>query len=402
MHPNVLELAKLITSEIRSNADRVEKWASFKRLHAPALTKLLMLEGKGVENPGGLLGIDFDDDRKLILLNYTGEAHNNLHDIEGGWTPPLRELRGLILSFDGEIKMVSRGFNKFFNYNELPECSLQSLGDTFGKTKKFPAREKADGHMIEFFIDKGELCASTRGKFGTASALLAVQNLDVQTFNKISRLYSDFDLMSLVVELVHPDTKVHVRYDEPAMFLLAAFDKEGVLLDLARLQDISSKFPIFTMPALRMMSLEEMIIEINDRSILNKEGWVMNFDGYLVKFKYISYIGEMVKSKLSHKYIMNCIKNDRLDKMLNTLEEEIRDHAYHMVEEVKAAAHRAVLAGNHMPFYDLYDPEMDGSKAYYTQVCRSFWREHVISDGLDKARKVYLKLAPPLPFARAG
>ena len=54
MHPNVIELVKLITSEIRSNADRVEKWASFKRRHAVSLTKLLILEGKGVENPGGL------------------------------------------------------------------------------------------------------------------------------------------------------------------------------------------------------------------------------------------------------------------------------------------------------------------------------------------------------------
>jgi len=402
MHPNVLELVKLITSEIRSNADRVEKWASFKRLHAPALTKLLMLEGKGIENPGSLLGIDFDDNRKLILLNYTGEAHNNLHGIEGGWSPPLRELRGLIFSFDGEIKMVSRGFNKFFNYNELSECSLQTLGDTFGKSKKFPAREKADGHMIEFFIDKGELCASTRGKFGTASAILAVKNLDAQNFGKISCLYSDFELMSLVVELVHPDTKVHVRYTEPAMFLLAAFDKQGNALDLERLQGIAKEFPIFTMPSLRMMSLEEMTTEINDRSVLNKEGWVVNFEGYLVKFKYISYIGEMVKSKLSHKYIMNCIKNDRLDKMLNTLEEEIRGHAYRMVEEVKAATHRAILAGTYEPLYSLYDPEMDGSKAYYTQVCRAFWSEHVISDGLYTARRKYLKLTPPLPFARVG
>jgi hypothetical protein len=402
MHPNVIELVKLITSEIRSNADRVEKWASFKRRHAVTLTKLLMLEGKGVENPGGLLGIDFDDDRRLILLNYTGEAHNNLHDVEGGWTAPLRELRGLILSFDGEIKMVSRGFDKFFNYNELPECSLQTLGAKFGQFKEFPAREKADGHMIEFFIDKGDLCASTRGKFGTASALLAVQNLDAQTFNKISRLYPDFDLMSLVVELVHPDTKVHVRYDEPAMFLLAAFDKQGNPLDLARLQGIAKAFPIFTMPALRMMSLTEMIGEINDRSVLNKEGWVMNFDGYLVKFKYISYIGEMVKSKLSHKYIMNCIKNDRLDKMLLTLEEEIREDAYRMVEEVKAATHRAVLAGTYEPLYNLYDPNLDGSKAYYTQTCRAFWREHVILEGLESARKKYLKSTPPLPFALVG
>lgn len=402
MHPNVVEIIKLITSQIRSNADKVEKWASFKRVHAQDLTRLLLLEGKGIDNPGGLLGIDFDDDRKLILLNYTGEAHNNLHDIEGGWTAPLREMRGLIVSFDGEIKMISRGFEKFFNYNELPECSLQTLGSKFGHFEKFPAREKADGHMIEFFLHRGDLCASTRGKFGTASATLATQNLDARTFDKIAGLYPDFDLMSLVVELVHPDTKVHVQYDQPQMFLLAAFDKRGSSLDLARLQGIADRFPIFTMPEVRMMSLTDMVGEINNRSVVNKEGWVMSFGGYLVKFKYVTYIGEMVKSKLSHKYIMNCIKNDRLDKMLGTLEEEIREKAYLMVDEVKSAAHRAVLAGTYTPLYDIYDPELDGSKAYYTQTCRTFWKEHVISDGLEAARKKSLRDTPPLPFARVG
>lgn len=394
MHPNIYKLVKLITSEIRSNEDKSNKWASFKRQYSSELTSLLMLEGKGIENPGGLLGIDFDDDRKLILLNYTGEAHNNLHGIEGGWTIPLREMRGLILSFENEVKMVSRGFDKFFNYNELPECSLQTLGTKFGQFKEFPAREKADGHMIEFFIDKGELCASTRGKFGTASALLAVQNLDAQTFNKISQLHPDFDLMSLVVELVHPDTKVHVRYDAPAMFLLAAFDKQGNSLDLVRLQAIAEAFPIFTMPTLRMISLAEMVGEINDRSVLNKEGWVMNFDGYLVKFKYIAYIGEMVKSKLSHKYIMNCIKNNRLDKMLMTLEEEVREKAYQMVEQVNNASQKAVEERSYKPLYALYDKELDGSNSYYTQVCRSFWKDHLSCIPNNQKE--------PLPFAFAG
>jgi hypothetical protein len=88
--------------------------------------------------------------------------------------------------------------------------------------------------------------------------------------------------------------------------------------------------------------------------------------------------------------------------MLNTLEEELRDDAYRMVEDVKSAAHRAVLAGTYMPLYDLYDPELDGSKAYYTQTCRAFWREHVILEGLEAARKKYLKSTPPLPFARVG
>ena len=116
----------------------------------------------------------------------------------------------------------------------------------------------------------------------------------------------------------------------------------------------------------------------------------MDFDGYLVKFKYISYIGEMVKSKLSYKYIMNCIKNDRLDKMLFTLPEEVREEAYRMVDVVKAKTRAALLEGTYKPLYTLYSEDMEGSKGYFTQVCRTYWREHVIPDGLDEARRIGL------------
>ena len=151
-----------------------------------------------------------------------------------------------------------------------------------------------------------------------------------------------------------------------------------------------------------MVSLNDMISEINDRSVVNNEGWVMDFDGYRVKFKYISYIGEMVKSKLSYKYIMNCMKNNRLDKMLFTLPEEIREEAYRMVDVVKAKTRAALIDGSYKPLYDLYDPETEGSKGYFTQVCRLYWREHVIPEGLDAARRQLHGRLPPLPFAFAG
>ena len=94
----------------------------------------------------------------------------------------------------------------------------------------------------------------------------------------------------------------------------------------------------------------------------------------------------MVKSKLSYKYIMNCIKNKRLDKMLFTLPEEVRVEAYKMVETVKSYTDRSILAGTYKPLYDLYNPETEGSKSYFTQVCRNYWRGHVILEGLDTAR----------------
>jgi hypothetical protein len=375
LHPNIRELVKLITSEIRSNEDKKNKWAQFKRDHKNQLTAFLQLQGKGVDNPGALIGIDFDEDRKLMLLNYTGQAHNFLHEVENGWTHIIRQLRGLIVSYDGEPRMVSRGFEKFFNYGELPECSVEGLGEKFGADTKYLAREKADGHMIEYFMHDGELCSSTRGKFGTASAELATSMFDLATFKAIKEALPH-GLVSVVVELVHPDTRVHVDYDKSHLFLLAAFDSGGNRYSNHILGTLSEHFSCFTLPTSRMMSLNDMIAEINNRDVLNNEGWVMDFDGYLVKFKYIAYIGEMVKSKLSYKYIMNCIKNDRLDKMLFTLPEEVRAYAYEMVDELKEVTAGCITANTYKPLYDLYS-ENEGGESYYKTVCRTYWKEYV-------------------------
>ena len=99
MHKNIARIVQLITSEIRTQQDKKEKWAEFKKQHALELKSLLELDHTDFENPGTLLGFDIDDDRGLILLNYTGQAHNELHDVEGGWSQPLRQMRGLIYDF---------------------------------------------------------------------------------------------------------------------------------------------------------------------------------------------------------------------------------------------------------------------------------------------------------------
>jgi len=272
--------------------------------------------------------------------------------------------------------MVSRGFEKFFNYGELPECTIETMSKRFGAEIPHLAREKADGHMIEYFVHDGELCASTRGKFGTASADLALGMFTIEDFNRVQELTPDRKLMSVVVELVHPDTRVHVDYDKSHLFLLAAFDTRGDRFTQQELDVLCYKMH-FTAPVSKHMTLNEMIAEINDRSVTNREGWVMSFDGYLVKFKYIAYIGEMVKSKLSYKYIMNCIKNDRLDKMLFTLPEEVREYAYEMVDEVKEVTASCITSNTYKPLYDLYS-ENEGGGAYFKTVCRTYWKEKVL------------------------
>jgi len=380
MHNNIAEIVKLITSEIRTPEQKKEKWASFKRQNAMALKELLELTHTDLENPGELLGFDIDTERGLILLNYTGQAHNILHEIEGGWSRPLREMRGLIYDFTGdEPALVSRGFEKFFNSNELPENTVDALSEKYGRGV-WLAREKADGHMIEYFIHDKELCASTRGKFGTFSSGQALEILSRAQFIKAHSIVATMghSLMTLVVELITPESKVHVDYEgKTTLFLLAAYDEDGNKLSIDVLQQLTDEMgSLFSMPKSKLFTLDEMIAEVNDRSVTNCEGWVVDFSGELIKFKYIDYIGQMVRSKLSYKYIMNCLRKDRLDKMFFTLPEEVRTHAYDMVADVWSKAKEAKEAGDHKVLYQMHS-DLEGGTAYFQTVCRGFYRECV-------------------------
>ena len=374
LHPNVQKIAKLITSEIRTIEDKKTKWASFKRENARKFKELLHLEHTDMENPGELLGFDIDEERQLILLNYTGQAHNVLHEVDRGWSQPLRDMRGMIYDFSVEEPvLVSRGFEKFFNFSELPENTYEALTDKFG-TSSFLAREKADGHMIEYFVHNGELCSSTRGKFGTVSAEIANDMLSLSDFQQVEKTVGK-KLMTVVVELIHPYTKVFVDYDNAeTLYLLNAYDSDGNSLDVAELEYICESMPhLFICPESREMTLNEIVDEVSSRSVSNHEGWVMNFNGQLVKFKYINYIGEMVKSKLSYKYIMNCMIKGRLDKMMFMLPEEIRDVAYKMVDVVNETVDSAQVAGDYKLLYELHN-ENEGGVNYFRTVCRNFYR----------------------------
>jgi len=121
------------------------------------------------------------------------------------------------------------------------------------------------------------------------------------------------------------------------------------------------------------MTITEVIDEINRRDVHNNEGWVAcigeGTNAQRIKFKYINYIGEMVKSKLSYKYLMNCMVNERLDKMLITLPEEIRDVAYRMVDKIKHLSN----SSSYKALYVLYG-DQEGSVEYFRTVCRKYYR----------------------------
>jgi len=88
----------------------------------------------------------------------------------------------------------------------------------------------------------------------------------------------------------------------------------------------------------------------------------------------------MVSAKLSYKYVMRCIQNDRAEKMFSTLPEEVRPVADKMIEEVIERVRDSKRSGGgYKVLYGLHNPN-EGGVDYFRSVCREFWREWALNN----------------------
>ena len=56
-----------------------------------------------------------------------------------------------------------------------------------------------------------------------------------------------------------------------------------------------------------------------------------------------------------------------------TLPEEVREHAYKMVDTVKNTLNTCEGLGTYKPLYSLYN-DAEGGEAYFKTVCRQYYR----------------------------
>ena len=130
---------------------------------------------------------------------------------EDGWDAFSLLARGLIVDETDRI-VVATPFPKFFN-----------VGEKRGEVPDLPFEvfEKLDGSLIIAFHHGGRWRAATKGAFDSEQAVWAQARFNAA------------DLSALVpgttylFEAVYPENRMVVRYEEPALVMLAAYDGEG-------------------------------------------------------------------------------------------------------------------------------------------------------------------------------
>jgi hypothetical protein len=166
------------------------------------------------------INIKYHPNLPLMILNY------DQLDSSPKWHPVVKNCRGLILEKE-TFKLVSRSFDRFFNYGEC-----QQFQEDFN-WKDFIVQEKVDGSLISLFNYNNTWMVATRGSFADGK----MEPWDFTWEELICRCLGVSKICNVklnprynyICELVSAYNKVVRDYSEPGLYLLTMFERETEL-----------------------------------------------------------------------------------------------------------------------------------------------------------------------------
>ena len=188
---------------------------------------------------------------------------------EDGWDAYTTVARGLVLHPEGR-RVVATPFPKFFN-----------VGERHGDVPDLPfeAYEKLDGSLVVVFHHGGGWMAATKGAFDSAQAAWAQARLDAADLSALE------PGTTYLFEAVYPENKIVVRYDEPALVMLGAYDAAGRELSYDEIQDACARLGWRAARRHAFSTVAEMVAHARTLPATH-EGFVLRFaNGLRLKIK---------------------------------------------------------------------------------------------------------------------
>ncbi len=245
----------------------------------------------------------------LVLFKYD-QIHSNFT------LPLVRECRGIILDKDNDWAVVSRSFDKFFNYGEGHASAID-----WGTAK---VQEKYDGSlMTAYFYDGAWQVATT----GTPDASGDVQGHNInfaQLFWKTLAQYNMSELedaprnICFFFEMMTPLNRVVVRHLDPKLVLLGARNIESQRELSAH--DASQYFP--SVPSVKefpLNSFDAIVESLTHIDPLAQEGYVVvdaNFNRNKVKSVAYVALHHMKDGLCSQRSLVKVALNGEIDEVL--------------------------------------------------------------------------------------
>jgi RNA ligase len=247
----------------------------------------------------------------LTIYNYSRECQ-----FKQSWDSVTLQCRGLILDHDD--KLVARGFNKFFNYEEVEHKNQVPLNDEY-----VYVQEKMDGSLGILFHYNHDWHMATRGSFESDQAKAGLEIL--KTKYNLDKFHPT---VSYLCEIIYPENRIVVDYsEEKIMFLSAVLDGREVSWGTARALFHSSGILEEDMVITSINTIDrELFGSLKALNELGKEGFVLRFhpSNYRVKIKFDEYVRlHRLLTNFSNLDIWECLRNgDDLGEYLESVPDE--------------------------------------------------------------------------------
>lgn len=175
----------------------------------------------------GLLEVQSHPTLPLKIYNY---SRNTIFDRV--WDEITLNMRGTIL--DNEGNLIAKGFDKFFNLEEIIDQPLQIEGEKIRHNlqekgivkipygQKMYVHDKLDGSLGILFYFQNEWILASKGSFTSEQAIKGKEILYKYYYN-IQNLNKDY---YYIFEIIYPENRIVVNYgDKEELILLSIVDK---------------------------------------------------------------------------------------------------------------------------------------------------------------------------------
>lgn len=261
--------------------------------------------------------LQVNQDEDILLIRY------GLAEMQRGmWEDKnsiYRECRSVVIDLKNEA-IVLAPFRKFFNINEVEENSLENIYEEIKHADIFEITNKLDGSMqsARYYQDKifmaGSMAINQDNSWRLKDGYSMLSNNHKRMIKENRNITFIFEYISL------KDAHV-VLYDksEEGLYLIGARDITSGHQWSYDLLSSCAKYYNVKMTNIEKKTIDEVLDEMKILKSHEKEGWVINIDGHMVKVKCDDYVHlhRLLDKFSSVNVIIENVAEDRIDDMLS-------------------------------------------------------------------------------------
>ena len=272
----------------------------------------------------------------LLLIRYgkytdvfSGESEYDFVEFWDMYDGFYQECRSLVINIIKE-ELVLTPFKKFRNLNECEENSIENIKKKIEIAKSIEITDKLDGSMqsARWYDNKVIMSGSQALNKSESWRLADGYNMLTTNKNYVTMLkdYSDYTFIFEYISLKDAHVVLYDKSQE-GLYLIGVREVEtGNQLSYKDVLGLAKKYDV-KCTKLYDKTLDEVMSELTVYKAYEKEGFVMNIDGHMVKIKCDDYVNihRILSNISSINLIIQKISEDQFDDLISKVPESYRD-----------------------------------------------------------------------------